>query len=434
MSAAEGKDMLQWATELFPICRSITGKGLRRTLEYLKKILPELEIHEVPAGTEVFDWTIPNEWNVEKAYLEAPDGKRLIDFKENNLHLVSYSEPVDERMSLEELQPHLHSIPEQPDLIPYRTSYYQRNWGFCLPHSLRASLEPGEYRVFIDSELNQNGSLSYAELYLQGETSEEIMFSTYPCHPSLANDNLSGVVLAAALAKHLRNGKPLRYSYRFLWTPETIGALAWLSRNLDAAKANLAAGFILTCVGDDGPHSHLPSRTGSTLADHAILATLKGRGLPIRTYPFHERGSDERQYCHPAVDLPFASLMRSKYNEYPEYHTSADNINLLSSQALQESFDLHLEIIELLEHNHIYEPTTIGEPQLGKRNLYANLSSSALDEQETLRYKILGHADGKLDLISLVEIVEAPPTSVIEQIQLLEQAGVIKQTKMARTS
>jgi aminopeptidase-like protein len=421
----EGRFMWDQAEELFPICRSITGEGLRHTLSHLQNIIPEIEIKEVPSGQQIFDWTIPNEWNVRDAFILTPNGEKIANFRENNLHLVSYSEPIQKKLSLDELQPHLHSIPDKPDLVPYRTSYYRRDWGFCMPHNLRQKLQQGTYEVFIDTKL-EPGFLNYAELYISGQSKEEIMFSTYCCHPSLANDNLSGVVLALALAMGLQEREKLRHSYRFLWTPETIGALAWLHDNLDHAKESVKAGFVLTCVGDEGPFSYMPSRTGKTLADRLICAVLLANELPYCAYSFHQRGSDERQFCHPNIDLPFASLMRSKYDEFDEYHTSADNMDFLSKNALQETYDLHMQMIELLEENRVYTPTTVGEPQLGKRNLYSSLSKSVLDGDETIRYKILGYADGKLDLLSLTEIVKAPPPVIIEQIQKLVDAKVLE--------
>ena len=421
----EGRFMWDHANELFPICRSITGEGLRQTLEHLKNVIPEIEIKGVPSGQKIFDWTIPDEWSPKSAYIIGPDGEKIADFQENNLHLVSYSEAVQKRMSLSDLQSHLHSIPEKPDLIPYRTSYYNRDWGFCLPHNIRKQLKDGTYEIYIDSEIKP-GVLNYGELLIPGQTEKEIMFSTYPCHPSLANDNLSGVVTALALALNLRNRNDLHHTFRFLWTPETIGSLAWLHSNIDKAKELIQAGFVLTCLGDDGSLSYIPSRNGNTLADRVIVKMLNDKNLSFEPYSFHRRGSDERQYCHPNVDLPFASLMRSIYGEYEEYHTSGDDMDLLSPAALQESFDLHLQMIEMLEKNRVYKPTTIGEPQLGKRNLYANLSDSTLDEDEMVRFKILGYADGQLDLLSLSEIVEEPFDVVSSQVQILVEAQVLE--------
>lgn len=416
--------MWDHANELFPICRSITGEGLRQTLQHLKKVIPEIEIKGVPSGQKIFDWTIPDEWNPKSAYIIGPDGEKIADFQENNLHLVSYSEAVQKRMSLSDLQSHLHSIPEKPDLIPYRTSYYNRDWGFCLPHNIRKQLKDGTYEIYIDSEIKP-GVLNYGELLIPGQTEKEIMFSTYPCHPSLANDSLSGVVTGLALAVNLMNRNDLYHSFRFLWTPETIGSLAWLHSNIEKAKKLIQAGFVLTCLGDNGPLSYMPSRMGKTLADRVITKMLNDNNLSFDSYSFNQRGSDERQYCHPNVDLPFASLMRSLYGEYEEYHTSGDNMELLSPAALQESFDLHLQMIEMLEKNRVYKPTTIGEPQLGKRNLYANLSDSTLDEDEMVRFKILGYADGQLDLLSLSEIVEEPFDVVSSQVQILIEAGTL---------
>jgi aminopeptidase-like protein len=420
--------MWDHANQLFPICRSITGDGLRQTLGHLKKVIPKIEIKGIPSGQKIFDWTIPDEWNPKNAYMIGPDGEKIANFHENNLHLVSYSVPMHKRMSLSDLQSHLHSIVEKPDLIPYRTSYYKRDWGFCLPHRTRQNLKDGIYEIYIDSEIKP-GVLNYGELLIPGQTEKEIMFSTYPCHPSLANDSLSGVVIALALAKNLMNRNDLYHSFRFLWTPETIGSLAWLDSNIGRAKEVIQAGFVLTCLGDDGPLSYMPSRKGKTLADRVITKMLYDNNLAFDSYSFNQRGSDERQFCHPNVDLPFASLMRSIYGEYEEYHTSGDDMGLLSPAALQESFNLYFRIIEMLEKNRVYKPMTIGEPQLGKRNLYANLSDSTLDEDEMVRFKILGYADGELDLISLSEIVDEPFDVVSSQVQILVDAQVLELVK-----
>ena len=324
-----GSEMYGWARDLFPVCRSLTGNGTRQTLAYLRDIVPEMTLHEVRSGTAAFDWIVPDEWNIAGGYIENEAGERVVDFADSNLHVVGYSQPVDGIFTLEELDPHLHSLPDRPDTVPYITSYYARNWGFCLTHNTRETMKAGRYRCVIDSTLGP-GSLTYGEIFLPGTSSSEIFLSTYVCHPSMANNELSGPIVTIALARWLAGRRDRRYGIRIVFIPETIGSIVYLSRHLEHLKQHVIAGFNITCVGDDRAWSYLPSRRGDTLADRAALHVLGREHPDFVHYSYLDRGSDERQYCSPGVDLPVASVMRSKYGAYPEYHTSDDDLSVIS--------------------------------------------------------------------------------------------------------
>ena len=419
-------EMYRWAGDIFPICRSLTGEGVRRTLEYLRGIAPDIRTHELPTGTRCFDWEIPEEWNIRDAYLIDPDGNRILEFSKNNLHVVGYSVPVDRALSLEELQPHLYSLPDQPHAIPYVTSYYKRRWGFCLPHDLRKRLTKGTYRAVIDSSLTA-GAMTYGELVLKGRTSEEILLSSYICHPSMANNEVSGPVVLTALARWLSSVSDRRYTYRLVWIPETLGAIAYLSRNLSGMRANVRAGYVVTCVGDDRAYSFLPSRFGNSLADRAARHVLKAEQPEFKEYSFLERGSDERQYCAPGIDLPVASIMRSKYATYPEYHTSLDDMSLISPSGLGGAFETYRSTLCLLENNFIYCTTTLCEPHLGGRNLYPDLSTTSKPPDARMILNLLAYADGKHDLIDLCDVTHVPHLKAIELLRALFREGLIKQ-------
>lgn len=421
----QGQDMHAWASDLFPIMRSLSGPGVRQTLEYLRRLLPGMEIHSVASGTPCFDWTVPDEWTFRAAWIEDEAGNRVIDAAEHNLHVVNYSEPVDRWLDLDELQPHLYSQPETPDWIPYVTSYYRRHWGFCLTHNQRQALKPGRYRVVIDAELKP-GCINYGELILPGREQDEILISTYVCHPSMANNELSGPVLATALGRWLME-RDRRFTYRLLFLVETMGAVAYLSRHWQHMKAHTRAGFVLSCVGDERGYSFLPSRRGDTLADRAARRALRDvAGEDWKTYSFLQRGSDERQYCSPLIDLPVALMMRSKFGEYPEYHTSGDDLSVITPKGLGESFGLYTHALDLLEKNRKLRTTIPGEPQLGKRGLYPTISTRDSYLQAQTMVDVLAYADGSLDIIALADTIGQKASTVLSICDTLLQHGLLE--------
>lgn len=416
--------MYEWARDLFPICRSITGPGVRETLAYLGRLMPGFQIHSVPTGTQAFDWTVPDEWTIEDAWIENASGERVVDFRKSNLHVVNYSEPVDVRMPLAELRQHLHTLPDQPDAIPYVTSYYRRRWGFCLSHNALQALPDGEYRAVIRSEIKP-GVLNYGELILPGDTETEVLLSTYVCHPSMANNELSGPVVTTALARWLASMPRRRHTYRIVFVPETIGAIVYLSRNLERMKRHTVAGYVVTCVGDDRAYSYLPSRRGNTLADRAARHVLSARG-PYVAYSFLDRGSDERQYCSPLVDLPVASVMRTKYATYPEYHTSLDDLSVISQEGLAGAFTALRDCLDVIERNDVFRAVVPCEPQLGRRGLYPTLSTKQSGHVSKAYLNVLAYADGTLDLLDLAEAVKLSFVEAAELCRTLEMAGLLE--------
>ena len=412
------------ATDLFPICRSLSGPGIRETLGYLKERIPQLEIHSVPTGTKVFDWTVPEEWHVREAYIEDETGKRIVDFQNHNLHLVGYSIAIDEIVDLEELQKHLYSVPEQPDAIPYITSYYSKRWGFCVTENQRKKLTNGKYRVFIDADL-KDGALNYGEVVIPGMVEEEVFISTYICHPSMANNELSGPVVTTAIACWLNSLKNPHYTYRIVFIPETIGSITYTSLNLEQMQKRIIAGFNITCIGDDRAYSFLPSRAGDTISDRIVQHVLSNIDENYKSYSWLERGSDERQYCAPGIDLPIASIMRSKYGEYPEYHTSLDDLELVTSTGLAGGFDAIRQCLEVLEANIKPNITVLGEPQLGKRGLYPTLSTKESGAVVRTMMNLISYSDGEHDLVTIAEKISAPVSELLPIIEKLIDAGIM---------
>ncbi len=402
-SAAVGREMHELMTELYPICRSISGNGVRITHDLIRRLIP-LESKEVPTGTQVFDWTVPREWNVRDAYVIGPNGTKIIDFQRCNLHLLNYSVPIRARMPLAELREHLYTLPDQPGVIPYRTTYYRDAWGFCLSYEQYSALSDGEYEVVIDTTL-EDGYLTYGELFLQGESEEQFLISCYTCHPSLCNDNLSGVVLTTFLAKHLLGQARRRFSYRFLFIPETIGAITWLALNeVDVPK--IRHGLVATCLGDPGVPTYKRSRRGRAEIDRAVEHVLRQSGEEYRILDFFPTGSDERQFCSPGFNLPIGSLMRTPYGRFSEYHTSADNLSFVRPSCLANSFDNYLKVIFIIEQNLTYYSLNPKcEPQLGRRGLYRQIGGSntgAADLEEAL-YWVLNFSDGENSLLDIAE-------------------------------
>jgi aminopeptidase-like protein len=362
-----GLDMHQFMSELYPICRSITGNGVRETCDLIKKHIP-ITVYEVPTGTKVFDWIVPKEWNIKDAYVKNSEGKKVIDFKKNTLHVLSYSVPVKKKVSLNELKEHLFTIPEYPDWIPYRTSYYKENWGFCISYNQLINLKEDKYEVVIDSSL-EDGHLTYGEYYISGKKTDEILISCHTCHPSLCNDNLSGITLAVFLSKYLSN-LSLEYSYRFVFIPGTIGSITWLSLN-EPHVSRIKHGLVVACIGDSGKFTYKKSRRETAEIDRVVANVLKNSKFDYEIIDFIPYGYDERQYCSPEFNLPVGCLMRTPYCRYPQYHTSADNLEFVRPKYLADSFSVFLSIFNVLENNKTYiNQNPKCEPQLGKRGLY----------------------------------------------------------------
>lgn len=419
-----GEAMHALARRLWPLHRSITGEGTRQTLRILQEVLPGLTIHEIPSGTQVFDWTIPDEWTMRSATLTGPDGEVVIDYVDSNLHVVGYSIPVDVTLELADLQEHLHSIPEQPDAIPYVTSYYNPRWGFCLTDEQRQGLRPGAYRAVIDSSL-EPGSLTYADLILPGESTDEIFISTYVCHPSLANNELSGPVVATALASYIASLPRHHYTYRFAFTPESIGAIAYADRNLEVLRKNVVAAINLSCIGDDRSYTYLASRHGNLRIDREAKRAIRGR-QNVREYTYLGRGSDERHYGAPGVDLPIISLMRSRYADYPEYHTSLDDLDrVVTPTGLQGGFDLVRDVIDAMESEPVLVTTVRGEPQLGKRGLYHTVQKKSTPEDVMLRTNVLAYSDGHHTIHDMVELFDAPLSVLRPMVDELIDHGLV---------
>jgi aminopeptidase-like protein len=420
--AEVGRDLHAFAAELYPICRSITGDGIRQTLESIGRGIP-LRTAEVASGTTVFDWTVPKEWNIRDAYILGSDGQRVVDFQRSNLHVMNYSTPIHATMPLSELKPHLFTLPDHPDWIPYRTSYYQENWGFCLAHNQMLTLEDGEYQVCIDSTL-EDGNLTYGECYLPGQSTDEVLISCHSCHPSLANDNLSGITVATALAQLLA-GRDLRYSYRFVFIPGTIGAITWLARNMESAS-RIRHGLVLTCIGDAGAFHYKKSRRGDAEIDRATAHVLRHYSESPEILEFSPYGYDERQYCSPGFNLAVGCLMRSVWGSFPEYHTSADNMDFIRPEQLAGSLRVCTAIVDVLENNRRYcNQNPYCEPQLGRRNLYRSTGGDALGTEISARLWVLNFSDGQHSLLDIAERSGLPFATINDAAELLCQGGLL---------
>ncbi|QCX38814.1 DUF4910 domain-containing protein [Aureibaculum algae] len=423
------KQLETYFDRLWPINRSLTGDGNRKTLDILSEIIP-LNVHEVPSGTACFDWNVPPEWNVQEAWIKDEKDNTIVNFKVNNLHLLGYSEPFEGVLSYEELKEHLYTLPKQPDLIPYLTSYYSKRWGFCMSHHQFEKLDKnGSYTVKIDSTLDEHGSMTYGDLVLKGKSDKEILLTTYICHPSMANNELSGPLVTAFIYNQLKD-KDNYYSYRFVFAPETIGSIYYLSQHGDHFKQNMEAGFVVTCVGDDGQFTYKKSRRGDSLPDRAVNTVLKQSESEFRTIPFAPRGSDERQYCSPGFNLPVVLLLRTTYGQYEEYHTSSDDKDFISFAAMEKTVATYLEVIELIEKNKKYiNQFPNCEPQLGKRGLYPTLSEKEKAIEIDAMMWILNYSDGEHDLLDIIEKSDIDFKIMIRVADKLMAKGMLKVEK-----
>jgi aminopeptidase-like protein len=417
-----GRELHRFAKELYPICRSITGEGIRKTLAMIRERIP-LRTFEVPTGTRVFDWVVPKEWNIRDAYIKTHNGKRIVDFQRCNLHVMNYSTPVHATLRLSDLRPHLFTISDHPDWIPYRTSYYKDDWGFCLSHNQMLALEDGDYEICIDSTL-EDGHLTYGECYVAGRTSDEVLISCHACHPSLANDNLSGLAVATFLAQHL-SGQDLRYSYRFLFIPGTIGAITWLAQNRETV-ARIRHGLVLTCVGDAGGFHYKRSRRGNAAIDRAAAHVLSHCGESSEILDFTPYGYDERQYCSQGFNLAVGCLMRSMWGSFPEYHTSADNLDFIRPRQLAQSLRVCAAIFDVLESNRRYcSQNPFCEPQLGRRNLYRSTGGAVIGMEINARLWVLNLSDGQHSLLDIAERSGMPFSAISDAAELLCKNGLL---------
>ena len=418
--------IFDFAKKIFPYPRSLTGNGVRKTLKDIKSIIPKLKIIEIPSGTKAFDWKIPLEWSVSDAYIIDPDGKKICNYKKNNLHLVSYSHSVNKKIKLEDLNKKLHSLPKQPKAIPYITSYYKKTWGFAIAHDQRKKLKKGNYQVVIKSSLFQ-GHMTYGELFIKGKKKKEILLSTYICHPSMANNEVSGPTVLTFLADWITKKKIRNYSYRIIFVPETIGSIFYISRNLKKLKKNVIAGFVLTCLGDDRNYSYIPSRNGGTLSDRVAKHVLKWKIKKYKNYSWLDRGSDERQYCAPGVDLPVCSLLRTKFLEYPEYHTSLDKIGTVVTQkGLNGSLEIYKNCIDVIENNFKPKSKILCEPFLSKRNLYPTLSTkNQKNKIPNLLIDVISYSDGKKSILEIADLCNASIWELFDICKLLKKHKII---------
>ncbi len=424
--------MIELCKKLYKINRSLTGDGNYTTLEIIRDIIP-IEIKKVKSGTKVFDWEIPPEWNIRDAYVRNLDtGQKVIDLKNHNLHVVSYSIPVSTICTYEKLLNHLHYLEDQPKAIPYVTSYYERNWGFCLAYDEFLNLDKkAKYEVYIDSDLNPKGRMVYGELVISGESKEELFFSSYICHPQMCNNELSGPCLLIELVKYILSLKKRRYTYRFILVPETIGAIMYLSQNIKELKDNVIGGYNLTCVGDERDYSFVPSRVGNNISDQVGKYVLDNYIGKYTEYSWLDRGSDTRQYCAPGVDLPVSEICRTKYNEYPEYHTSLDDFNIVTEKGLQDSFELYKKIIFIFENNYYPQANVYCEPQLSKRGLYPTISTRGLLSEVENMMNYISFCDGRHSILQISEKINVPFEKCVDMNTLLEARKVVSMEKKA---
>ena len=421
----DGTEIYALAAEIFPICRSITGDGVRQTLTHLRRCAP-FEAVEVPSGTPVLDWTVPREWTIRQAYIEDDAGRRVIDFRNNPLHVLNYSSPVRARLPLAELKKHIYTLPAQPELVPYRTSYYEERWGFCMAHAQLEALPDGLYTAVIDASL-ADGALTYGEFFHQGESTDEVLLSAHICHPAQANDNCSGLALLTCLAARLAR-ETTRYSYRILLAPGTIGALTWLSRNEHGAARRIKHGLVLSCVGDGGGPTYKKSRRGSSFIDRAMAHVLAHQASHAKILDFFPYGYDERQYCSPGFDLPVGLFQRSQFGTFPEYHTSADNLDFIAAPHLAESYRIVSSVIDIIENDRVYvNLAPKGEPQLGRRGLYSALGGDPKGAEKNMAMLwVLNLSDGHHGLLDIAERASLPFAVVAAAARLLETHGLLK--------
>ena len=416
--------MLKWIQDLFPICRSITGNGIKKTLSYFEKINPELKRIKFKSGLKVFDWVVPLEWNINDAFI-MKDGKKIVDFKKNNLHIVGYSQPINKTFKKKDLIKKLYSEKKRPNAIPYVTSYYKKDWGFCVSENKKKKLKEGLYKVYIDSSFKK-GHLDCSHALIKGKSKKEIFFSSYVCHPSMANNELSGPSLLNAIMLHLKkNYKNNYYSYRFFLGPETIGSISYLSKYKEILKKNTLCGFNLSCVGDERNYSHIQSINGNTIADQALSSAIfhfKNK----KTFNFLDRGSDERQYCYPGIDLPLVTFCKTKFGEFPEYHTSDDNLKLVTKKGMEESLSVFINIVEAFELGCVPSNTNFCEPNLGKRNLYPLVSKKGNYSNLKTRMNLLAYADGQNNLFAISKKIKSPLDKVIEEYKILLKENLLK--------
>ena len=420
-----GNEIHDFAHQLWPLNRSLTGEGVRETLRRVGSHLPGMVIHSVPSGTEVFDWTVPKEWHVREAYIVTPSGKKICDFSKNNLHLLGYSAPFEGNLQLSELKKQLHTLPEQPNAIPYVTSYYKERWGFSLSQNEFDSLENGDYKIKIDSDLF-NGKLNYGELIIPGKSKKEVFLSTYICHPSMANNELSGITVVTYLAKWLQDLKEKEFTYRIVFVPETIGSITYLSIKRHEMKKNIFAGFNVSCVGDDRAYSYVPSRDGKTISDDIAKHVLAWTDPNFVKYTWLDRGSDERQYCSPGIDLPIASISRTKHGEYPEYHTSLDNLqDVVTPNGLDGGYWATRRALELIERNKKFKVTVLGEPQMSKRDLYPTLSTKKINKQRDLMMDLISMCDGNTSVLNIAKKLNVPAWDLYDLIEKLKSNNLL---------